>query len=93
VHRKASKTEICLGVLLQLPLLSLTGPMLGLGNIQEMQQLRILVKNMKVIIKMMSALQLIHLQAEAMGEDGSESGGRTAAADGDAFQLHEDLLL
>jgi hypothetical protein len=28
---------------------------------KEMQQLRILVKNMKVIIKMMSVLQLIHL--------------------------------
>jgi hypothetical protein len=33
------------------------------------------------------------LQAEVMDEEGSESGGRTVAADGDAFELHEDLLL
>jgi hypothetical protein len=30
---------------------------------------------------------------QAMGEDGSESDRRAATADGDAFQLHEDLLL
>jgi hypothetical protein len=34
-----------------------------------------------------------HQEDEAMDEEGSESGGRTVAADGDVFQLHEDLLL
>jgi hypothetical protein len=56
VQHKPSEAEIFLGVLLQLSLRSLTGPMLGLGNMQKMQQLRILVKKKKVIIKMMSIL-------------------------------------
>jgi hypothetical protein len=34
-----------------------------------------------------------HQEDEAMDEEGSESGVRTVAADGDVFQLHEDLLL
>jgi hypothetical protein len=61
VQHKAFEAKICLGVLLQLPLLSLTRPMLGLGNVQQIQQLRVFVKKMKVIIKMMFVLQLIHL--------------------------------
>jgi hypothetical protein len=61
VQHKPSEAKISLAVLLQLALHSLTGPMLGLGNVQEMQQLRILVKKKKVIIKMMlaSVLQVI----------------------------------
>jgi hypothetical protein len=34
-----------------------------------------------------------HQEYEAQDEEGSESGGQTVAADADAFQLHEDLLL
>jgi hypothetical protein len=56
VQHKPSEAEIFLRVLLQLSLRSLTGPMLGLGNMQKMQQLRILVKKKKVIIKMMYIL-------------------------------------
>jgi hypothetical protein len=45
VQHKPSEAKISLRVLLQLPLRNIAGPMLGLGNVQEMQELRILVKN------------------------------------------------
>jgi hypothetical protein len=67
VQRRVFEAEICLGLLqlaimllqLLLPLLTITGPMLGLESIQEMQQLKIFVKKMTVIIKTVSKLLLI----------------------------------
>jgi hypothetical protein len=78
VQRRVSGAKICLGVLLQLPvmllylvllpLLSITGHISGLEEtVQEMQQLKMIVK-MTVINKMMSKLMLIKINHYNMNQ-------------------------
>jgi hypothetical protein len=78
MQRRASEAEICLGVLLQLPvmllylvlihLLSITGHISGLEeSVQEMQRLKMIVK-MTVINKMMSKLLLIKIDHYNMNQ-------------------------